>query len=233
LFFAAATAFAAVLFPVTADAGHGGGSHGGGSHGGGFHGGGFHGGSFHGGSFHGGSFHGGFNRGVAHFGSGWRGYGFGYYPWYGYYPGYRSYAWYPGYVNYGWDPGYAMPYDDSMPIYQSGYHTPDDYMPPAPEDVSPSAPVPVPEKSVELTVRVPPDATVWFDDYRTQQSGATRQFRSPPLTPGRNYTYVIHARWRDGDGQMRDRFRTVHVHAGMSADVDMTQAQPGDRTSAG
>jgi uncharacterized protein (TIGR03000 family) len=211
LFFAAATALAAALFPVATEAapGHGG------SYGGGFHGGGWH------GAWHG------YHRGY------WGGHGFahyGYRPWYGgwgygslYYPSY-GYAWYPGDLDYSWYPGYALNYDYRPTVYGSAYYTPE-----VTTTVTPTAPAVAPDNSVQISLVVPPDAEVWFDDSRTQQTGGTRQFHSPPLTPGRDHTYTIHARWRE-NGRTSDRFRTVDVQAGASLNVDMTQTQPGDRT---
>jgi uncharacterized protein (TIGR03000 family) len=213
VFFAALTALAAAVFPVTAEAagGHGGGGHGGGGHGGGFHGGGFHGGGFHGGGYHGGY---------------WGGHSYGHY---GYYPRHLGYGWgdygygYSPSYDYSWYPNYAQDYSAPTSVYESGYYTP---------EVTPTAPGVAQDTTMEVTVRVPPDAKVWFDDVRTQKTGSTRQFESPPLSPGKDYTYVIHAQWKE-NGRTVDRFRTIHVHANMSADVDMTQPQPGDRTEGG
>jgi uncharacterized protein (TIGR03000 family) len=226
IFFAAATCLAAALFPVTAEAAHG--------HGGGFHGGGgWHGGGWHGGGWHGGGWRGGWGGdrsgywgGLGYRNYGWRGYGWGGWPLY------SSYAWsYPGY-SYGLGyPYYGVNYYDYTPqyydyapgVYGSAYYSP------AITTVQQSAPTVVQDNSVQITVRVPPDAMVWFDDYQTQQTGATREFQSPPLTLGRDYTYTVHARWME-NGRQVDRSRTIHVPAGAVLNVDMMQSQSGDRT---
>jgi uncharacterized protein (TIGR03000 family) len=217
-------------------AGHGGGGHGGGGHGGGgFHGGGFHGGGFHGGGFHGSGFRAGGwgGRGWGHYGGwghrgyyggGWgRGYYGGFYPgWYGlglwdypYYSyGYGDYPSYPygvwNYPNYGYsDSSYDA--NESVPSMGAGiasqYGT---YAPPASTD-----------DTAHVTVRVSADAQVWFENRPTTQRGAVREYQSPQLTPGKDYTYNIRARWQQ-DGRAIEQTRHVDVHAGSQVTVDFT-----------
>jgi uncharacterized protein (TIGR03000 family) len=197
--------------------GHGGGGHGGGGHGGGGHGGGGHGGSFHGGAVHGGSFHGaavhhgGFNHG--HGGvfigvGGWGGY-----PYYGGY-GYGGYPYYGGY-GYG---GYAADY---YPAAGSSYYG----MPPAGvgsyPPVADTGPSPD-DQTAHVAVKVPANAEVWFGQGKTRQTGALRQFVSPALTPGEEYTYEIKARWMEGDQEVVQT-RQVDVAAGSWKTVDFTR----------
>jgi uncharacterized protein (TIGR03000 family) len=68
------------------------------------------------------------------------------------------------------------------------------------------------EQSAHLVVTVPPDADVYFDNYKTTQSGATRQFVTPPLAPG-NYQYHIRATWMD-NGRRVDQTQNVTIHPG-------------------
>ncbi len=49
-----------------------------------------------------------------------------------------------------------------------------------------------------LTVTVPANAQVWVGDRLSSQRGTVRQFYSSPLTPGKNFTYEIRARWLPG-----------------------------------
>jgi uncharacterized protein (TIGR03000 family) len=73
-----------------------------------------------------------------------------------------------------------------------------------------------------FTVRVPdPNAEVWFQNYRTQQVGAVRQFQSESLDPSSNYTFQVRARWMQ-NGQMMDQTRQVSARAGQSYLVDFT-----------
>jgi uncharacterized protein (TIGR03000 family) len=68
------------------------------------------------------------------------------------------------------------------------------------------------------------DAQVSFDDTPTQQTGDMRQFITPSLEPGKNFSYMIHARWKQGDRDMDDT-RKVTVHAGERVKVDFTSRQ--------
>jgi uncharacterized protein (TIGR03000 family) len=214
----AAAALALAVAPANVlAAGHGGG--GGGFHGGG---GGFHGGGggFHGGGFGAGGFHGGYNGGYHagyfggyHGGYGYdhRGYGYGYSPLWPYY----SSAYFSG-------------GDDLTPDY---YYSPDsnpapDYPPagqytgdiPAPDPSSVAGPAGV-------SVHVPADAQVWFDDSPTKQTGEQRQYVTPTLPPDRDYTYAVRARWT-ADGKVVDQTRTITVRANGSTSVDFTQPAP-------
>jgi uncharacterized protein (TIGR03000 family) len=164
---------------------------GGGSfHGGGFHGGGFHGGGFRGGGFHAGRFHAGFG-----------GYGYGaYYPYYGYYDSYEpSSNLSPGVTD---DSGYYGSYGDVTPSYS-------DYYAPA---------TAAPDTSAGITVKVPADAEIWFNDTKTTSTGSVRAFHSPPLTPGDRYTYDIRARWNE-NGHELTQTQQVKVTAGAKVNV--------------
>ena len=231
-------ACASAMFLLTADpsqaAGHGGGGggHGGGGHGGGgggFHGGGFHGGGFHGGGFHGGGFRAGGGRGG---GRGWHGGGWGRR---GYYGGFYG-GFYPGWYG-GWDYPYNSygytdyPYNSygnsDYPSYgySDSYYDPN-YYPPLPpagiaSEYGTDAPPAATDSTAHLTVRVPPDAQLWFQDTLTKQRGSVREFQSPQLPVGGEYTYDIHARWRQGDHEV-DQTRHVTVHAGSNLSVDFT-----------
>ena len=68
--------------------------------------------------------------------------------------------------------------------------------------------------SVEIQVRVPANAEIWFEQEKTSQTGSLRRFLSPPLEPGMEYTYDIRARWRDENGQQLERTRKLSICAG-------------------
>jgi uncharacterized protein (TIGR03000 family) len=74
-------------------------------------------------------------------------------------------------------------------------------------------------------VIVPPDAEVWFNGTPTEQGGADRRFVSPPLTPGKDYTYHVEARWMR-DGRPVQERRTVHVRANQRSQIDLTWPAP-------
>ncbi len=230
---------------------HHGGGHAGGGHMGGGHAAapGFHGG---GAAFRGGApaYHGG---GYAYRPYG--GYYGGYRPYGGYYGGYRNYGYYPGFGlsialgglglyrglgyggYYGGYPGsYAYGYPSSSYGYAgdsyysyppaSGYLEP--YAAPAPPANYQSLyqpPAATTSSTATITVRLPADATLWVDDYQSQQTGAVRQLVTPgALEPGKMYHYTLKAQWTE-NGQPVVRERVVNFQAGNSVIVDM--AQPG------
>jgi uncharacterized protein (TIGR03000 family) len=216
--------------------GGGGGGHGGGGggHGGGFgggHGGGFGGGHFGGGGFGGGR-RGGFGGG--HFG-GYNHYGYGHHRYGGY--GYGGYGYYP-YYDYGSYGGYYPSYYDNYP-YDSGYSSygevaPDygygaDYAAPATgdyyQDLYPASTAAAqPDTIAHLTVKVPADAQLWFNNAPTTTTGTVRQFESPPLAAGK-HIYDVQARWTENGHEVTE-MRHVQVTQGSHVEVDFP-AQPG------
>jgi uncharacterized protein (TIGR03000 family) len=204
---------------------------GGGGHGGGGHVGGFHGGSF--GGYRGGYW------------GGYRGYGYGgYYPRYGYN---RYNVYYGGYpYSYGDSEPYysSYPYSTSD-LNTDSWLSPESAQPEAGDAFNPG-PVVQPGDAVEtagyrslypptgdgaaasarqaaapagVTVKVPQGAELWFDGSKTRSTGSVREFESPPLTQGRQYTYDVRARWRD-NGKDVTQTRRVIVTAGTHADVE-------------
>ena len=204
----------------------GGGGHGGGggfhAGGGGFHSGGFHSGGFHSGGFHTGGFHtGGFHTGGFHSG-GFRPYhhhygrfgGYGYYPYYsGYYP--YSLGDYPySYDSYPYSSGYS-------PDYSSDPGPGSTYYPGYSSYSSPASPAQA-DTPAQVTAKVPADAELWFDGTettRTTLTGAVREFHTPPLTPGTQYTYDVRARWHE-NGREVTQTQKVLVSAGAHVRVD-------------
>lgn len=148
------------------------------------HGGGHGGGGFDGGGgFSGGHFSGG------HFGGG---------EFRPYRPDYGIYG-YPYYGTYGNDTYapyyYGAPYTS---YYDPGYY--DTYAPST-------------DNMAHLTVNVPADARIFVDGNPTTSTGPVRHFHSPPLAPGRNYTYTLEARWND-NGHAVTQTQKVDVAAG-------------------
>ena len=202
---------------------HGGGGHSshGSSHGGSVHSGSSsRGGSVHPGTVHsGGTVYGGYG-GYGGYRSGYypyrnySGFGFGFgYPWYApfddYYNGYRY-----GYSSLYPPYSYTNPpiwYDD-YPDYGGTYRLP------------PPPPAPVQDTQAHLQVIVPDaGAQVWVDGYKTSSTGPTRMFDSPPLEPGKSFSYQVKATWRQ-DGDTVTAERTVSVLPGSTSVVDFTKA---------
>jgi uncharacterized protein (TIGR03000 family) len=149
-------------------------------------------------------------------GWGWGGYGYG--P--GYY-GYSSpyyygdtYSYAPYYSGdtgtfYNTTPYYGgMNFDNGTPIYNdtgdSGY----------------AYGSTVQDNGARIRVIVPQDAKVWFDNRMTQQTGTERNFQSPALTPGRDFSYDVKAQWKDQNGKEVTQTRHVDVRANSNVTVD-------------
>jgi uncharacterized protein (TIGR03000 family) len=64
-----------------------------------------------------------------------------------------------------------------------------------------------------VVAHLPEDARIWFEDQPTKQGGTLRQFVSPPLTPGKNYTYRVRVQWPE-DGRWVSQAHSFPVHAG-------------------
>ena len=73
---------------------------------------------------------------------------------------------------------------------------------------------------------MPENAQVLFDGEPTTQAGKVREFLSPPLTPGKVYTYYITVRSTGADGKPVDDRRPIHVRANDWFSIDFTQPAP-------
>jgi len=156
-------------------------------------------GAHFGGAHFGGAPFGGFPGGLYH----------GVYPFRPAYGGYRGWSnpgWYPyrpywGYYgSYRYYGSYDYPYYDSYseydPVYSGSTY-----------------------QTALVTVTVPADAKVWFDSSTaTSATGRVRQFVTPPLAPGRQYTYWVRARWND-NGQEVNQLQPVEVTPGARINV--------------
>lgn len=211
--------------------GHIGGARFGGTHFGGTHFAGTHFGSIHGGHFGGAHFaatrfsgyHGGFYHGGYHYGYG------RYHPYYGYhhyYHPYYGYGYYPYYDAYPYlgsgvatDPGYGGYYAEVAPSYLDGTTS---VTPPAAgygSYYAPATGTDQPDGIAYVTVNVPADARVWFEGAATTSTGPVRQFYSPPLVSGSQYTYDIKASWNE-NGHEVTQTQKVEVTAAAHVNVD-------------
>jgi uncharacterized protein (TIGR03000 family) len=214
-------------------AGHGGGGHGGGGHGGfgGAHGG-YAGGHGYGGyAGYGGGWHG---AGIGHYGRGWYGghYGNGWhnhdwydhgwrnYGWYGgYYPGLYGYGDYPSYDDVYY-PSYNYGAYSSQPAYVQDYINTDNVSAPPVVYGSFSTAAPaLSDNTARLTVLVPADGRLWFENKPTTETGTRREFVSPPLTPGRSYLYTIRLQFKRNGNEVEET-KAVEVRAGSNVTID-------------
>ncbi len=82
------------------------------------------------------------------------------------------------------------------------------------------APAAAPGGCLILSVRVPqPAAEVFVDGQKTAQTGTDRTFESPPLDPGKGYSYTVTARWVER-GQTVEMSKVVSGTPGEVVRVD-------------
>lgn len=140
------------------------------------------------------------------------------YPW----PYANTYATYAPEYYYSTDPGLGLAY--SYPGYGFGdYYNPSGsgviYQADAPVAAYRPATPPIatfnatPTDRATIAVQVPSDAKVWIQGAATNQTGADRTFQSPPLEPGREYSYSVKAQWTE-NGKTVEQSQDVMARAG-------------------
>jgi uncharacterized protein (TIGR03000 family) len=72
-----------------------------------------------------------------------------------------------------------------------------------------------------LKLMVPKDAVVEIEGVKTTQTGEVRNFVSPALVPGKNYSYTVKATWKDAEGKDVVKEEVVKVQPGQEAQVDL------------
>src|SRR5260370_346946 len=142
-----------------------------------------------GGRWSGGGYSGG-SQPYVNYGPGFNSYGMGY----GYGPTYQG----PIYPGYGPN---ALTYGQGVPGYQSSYFTP------------------ATDNRARLRVRLPAAATLSIDGDATQQTGADRDCITPPLEPGKTFTYTLKAQWQQGDEPV-EKTQKVEVRANQVSQAD-------------
>jgi uncharacterized protein (TIGR03000 family) len=171
------------------------------SHGGGYRGysqhyhGYYHNDFYHNGHHHRGYYHNGFYR-SSYYRNGF--YQRGYYQ----QRGYRFYGAWP-YFRFSRDPGYAAAFGEAGPALATAAYESEEAAFPA-----------------SVRVRTAPDARLWFGGSATRQTGSLRTLTTPPLQPGKSYTYPMRAVWME-NGKAVARSRTVSVAPGETAEVDL------------
>ena len=80
-----------------------------------------------------------------------------------------------------------------------------------------------------IHVLVPAPAKVWFENQQTSQTGSARDFVSPPLAPGQEYSYTVRASWQEM-GREIVRQQVVAFTPGEQVSIDfitsMVSVQP-------
>jgi uncharacterized protein (TIGR03000 family) len=131
-------------------------------------------------------------------------------------PGYYGGGSYREYYSYGRGYGLAnFPGPLPGPMYR-----PDTSGILPPKRLPPAYPPPEPASTLAtssgraayLVVETPLQADVWLEGVKSKQTGTTRLFVSPPLTPGQ-YAYEVRARWTE-DGREVEQKQEVTVQPG-------------------
>jgi uncharacterized protein (TIGR03000 family) len=95
-----------------------------------------------------------------------------------------------------------------------------------PAGAQPAAPAAPARQSATLVVRLPAEALLEVEGEPTRQTGAVRRFVSPPLEPGKEYTYTLSAFWEPNNYTKITRVRKAVVRAGKETTVDLRARDP-------
>jgi uncharacterized protein (TIGR03000 family) len=87
-------------------------------------------------------------------------------------------------------------------------------------------PRPPADNAVHLQLLVPENAEVFIDGNKTSQTGRSREFVSPAVTPGKRYAYKIAVRFPGPGGKMVNDERTIYVRANDWFTIDFTRPAP-------
>ncbi len=79
--------------------------------------------------------------------------------------------------------------------------------------------------AIEIVLVVPADARIFFDGEPTTSTGTERRYVSPPVEVGKQFQYVVLARWQEG-GKPVEQSRKLPVTGGARVRVDFTQPPP-------
>jgi uncharacterized protein (TIGR03000 family) len=80
------------------------------------------------------------------------------------------------------------------------------------------------DNMAHIWLRVPESAEIWVNGVKTKQTGESRYFFSPPLTPGKKYSYQMRLRWTK-DGKPVEERQRILVQAGLRIHRDFTRSR--------
>jgi uncharacterized protein (TIGR03000 family) len=123
--------------------------------------------------------------------------------------GYRgTYPWHQkGYQGYNESPNAARPTNPAAaPVAPTKYTVVITILPSKKTDES--------ANSATIMAHVPDNAQVYFDEQPTRSTGMERTYLSPPLAPGKTYTYTVRVDWVE-DGKKVTQTHEFDVQPGM------------------
>jgi uncharacterized protein (TIGR03000 family) len=80
------------------------------------------------------------------------------------------------------------------------------------------------DNKAHIWLRVPKSAEIWANGVKTKQTGESRYFFSPPLAPGKKYSYQMRLRWMK-DGKPVEETQSILIQAGQTIRRDFTQSR--------
>ncbi|MGH7172309.1 MAG: TIGR03000 domain-containing protein [Gemmataceae bacterium] len=80
------------------------------------------------------------------------------------------------------------------------------------------------DNKAHIWLRVPKSAAIWVNGVKTKQTGELRHFFSPPLTPGKKYSYQMRLRWMK-DGKPVEETQRILVQAFQTIHRDFTHSR--------
>jgi uncharacterized protein (TIGR03000 family) len=80
------------------------------------------------------------------------------------------------------------------------------------------------DNKAHIWLRVPENAEIWVNGVKTKQTGESRYFFSPPLTPDKKYSYEIRLRWMK-DGKPVEETQRILVQAGRTIRRDFSPSR--------
>jgi uncharacterized protein (TIGR03000 family) len=78
------------------------------------------------------------------------------------------------------------------------------------------------DNRVRIHLQVPANARVTFDGEKTAQTGSSRDFITPPLPSGKEFSYAVRAEWTE-NGQKMESTRSIMIHAGDRVSLDLSK----------
>jgi uncharacterized protein (TIGR03000 family) len=81
------------------------------------------------------------------------------------------------------------------------------------------------KKPAVIVVLLPAKAELSIGGTKTKQQSQVREFDTPPLLPGKKYSYSVVALWKDGDREER-REMTIIVQAGEKKEINLLESKP-------
>lgn len=80
------------------------------------------------------------------------------------------------------------------------------------------------KKPAVVVVRLPAKAELVIGGIQSKQTSAVREFDTPPLAPGKKFSYRLKAVWKDGDKEVI-REATILVTAGETTEINLLETK--------